>query len=148
MTQTLTELTAAEFDDLRASLSAAKLPTDDIDHPGRTFFRFGASPNEMGYGGLEVHGPEALLRSVVIAPAHRSRGQGAALVCALEAEAKQRGVARLWLLTTTAPDFFAKLGFTKIERALAPAAIAATHEFASLCPSTAVCMCKSLASSI
>jgi len=48
----------------------------------------------------------------------------------------------LYLLTTTAQAFSAKLGFAASERSEVPSAIAATAQFRSLCPSTAACMVK------
>ena len=54
------------------------------------------------------------------------------------------GIERVWLLTTSAPGFFAKLGFSDVDRASVPAAIAASEEFTHLCPDTAVCMVRAL----
>ncbi|WP_228434553.1 hypothetical protein [Natrarchaeobaculum aegyptiacum] len=49
----------------------------------------------------------------------------------------------LYLLTTTAVDFFAARGYDEIDRADAPDAIRNTTEFADLCPSSATCMRRS-----
>ncbi|MGR8918854.1 MAG: hypothetical protein ACU85V_04495, partial [Gammaproteobacteria bacterium] len=49
------------------------------------------------------------------------------------------------LLTETAAAFFEHLGYSRAPRAAAPATIAATAEFASLCPDTAVCMRRVIA---
>jgi amino-acid N-acetyltransferase len=46
----------------------------------------------------------------------------------------------VFLLTTTAPGFFAGLDFVPCERDRAPAALRATPEFAVVCPSSAACM--------
>jgi amino-acid N-acetyltransferase len=46
----------------------------------------------------------------------------------------------IYLLTTTAPDFFAGLGFRRAGRKTAPPAIRATRQFATLCPASAVLM--------
>jgi amino-acid N-acetyltransferase len=51
-------------------------------------------------------------------------------------------IREIYLLTTTAAEFFTHLGYRQVDRALAPAAIASTKEFSSLCPSTAVFMVK------
>ena len=42
----------------------------------------------VGVAGLEVYGSNALLRSLAVAAQHRSRGLGARLVDAIEAEAR------------------------------------------------------------
>jgi N-acetylglutamate synthase-like GNAT family acetyltransferase len=59
-------------------------------------------------------------------------------------QASRRGVASLYLLTTTAEPLFARWGFRRIERDAAPAAVRATKQFASLCPSSAVMMALAL----
>jgi amino-acid N-acetyltransferase len=50
----------------------------------------------------------------------------------------------IYLLTTTAENFFKKYGFANADRTKAPDAIRTTSEFSSLCPSTAVFMYKEL----
>lgn len=63
---------------------------------------------------------------------------------ALETRAREAGVDEPYLLTTTATEFFAERGYVEIGRADAPTAIRESTEFADLCPSTVVCMRKSL----
>jgi N-acetylglutamate synthase-like GNAT family acetyltransferase len=46
----------------------------------------------------------------------------------------------VFLLTTTAVPLIARLGFRRIERSEAPATIASTTEFSSLCPASAAIM--------
>jgi N-acetylglutamate synthase-like GNAT family acetyltransferase len=54
-------------------------------------------------------------------------------------------VAQVYLLTTTAAGYFArKLGFAPVERASAPKAIQATHEFSQACPQTAALLVRTL----
>lgn len=96
----------------------------------------------IGAIGAEVHAPDALLRSLVVAPAERGGGLGGRLCEALESAAESWGVRRWWLLTTTAERFFATRGFRKVARTAAPPAIAATAEFRGLCPSVAVCLSR------
>jgi len=50
------------------------------------------------------------------------------------------GAGEAWLLTTTAADFFAALGFSRVPRDAAPPAVRATEQFARLCPESAVLM--------
>jgi mannose-6-phosphate isomerase-like protein (cupin superfamily) len=59
-----------------------------------------------------------------------------------ESHARNLGVRRLYLLTTTAEAYFAKRGFERCAREAAPAAIRQTREFRSLCPDTAACMVR------
>lgn len=136
----LTPIDAAERAALQRALAAEGLPTDDIDAPGRTFFRLVHDGATAGYAGLEIRGLAALVRSVVILPERRGRGAGLAAVRELIATARARGLTDLWLLTLSAADFFAKVGFERADRATAPPAIASTQEFKVLCPAAAVCM--------
>jgi len=98
-----------------------------------------------GFGGIEVHGADALMRSVVTLPPLRSRGIGQAIVRALEAEAVVMKCRAVWLLTTTAREFFGKLGYAAVDRADVPGAIRATAQFSSLCPDSATVMVRRLA---
>jgi amino-acid N-acetyltransferase len=60
------------------------------------------------------------------------------------ARAREQGIRRLFLLTTTAADYFPRLGFARIDRADVPAEVAATVEFTSACPASAIAMSKSI----
>ncbi|MBC9032671.1 GNAT family N-acetyltransferase [Sphingomonas sp. JC676] len=128
----ISRLAPDELHDLRAALSAANLPTDDLSEPDRIFFRFG-DRGAAAFAGLEGTGTERLLRSVVVPAERRGVGLGAALVAAVEAEAKRIGVDRLHLLTEGATPFFRALGYVDTDRASAPETIAATEQFRSLC---------------
>jgi amino-acid N-acetyltransferase len=48
----------------------------------------------------------------------------------------------LYLLTTTAREFFAGRGYRAIDRADAPERIRGTTEFSDLCPASATAMVK------
>ncbi|HSD68330.1 MAG TPA: GNAT family N-acetyltransferase, partial [Woeseiaceae bacterium] len=97
-----------------------------------------------GVVALQPFSAVGLLRSLVVAQAARSAGCGSKLVQAVERTAARSGVRQLWLLTTGAEHYFEKLGFLATSRALAPPEIRQTAEFTSLCPDSAVLMCKSL----
>ncbi len=129
--------------ELVAALEAAHLPTSDVRDEARRFFRFDDT-STLGFAGIEGAGADRLLRSVVVLPSRRHAGAGIALVAALERLARSQGIERLHLLTTTAQPFFERCGFTIADRASAPAAIAASREFRSLCPSSAAYLVKSI----
>ena len=135
----------ADLDAIAALLGAARLPVEDLDAAMLDAFVV-ATVGEVRVGvvGLEVHGSHALLRSLAVERRHRSRGLGARLVRAIETEARARGVAALYLLTTTATAFFERVGYTAHERAAVPPSIAATAEFSSICPDTADCLWRDL----
>ena len=138
-----TELDAASIDGMAHFLAAAGLPTADLTAPGRSFYRFDAS-TIAGYGGLEGVGPDRLLRSLVVVHDLRGMGLGRTIVAALEDEARTLGVLRLHLLTNTAAPFFRACGYADADRTSAPASIAASAEFTSLCPASAAYLVKSL----
>jgi amino-acid N-acetyltransferase len=108
------------------------------------FFFCGPAPAPVGLVGLELHGASALLRSLVVAPANRSAGFGAALVERAEAHARERGVRAIYLLTTTAETFFRRHGYVTANRQDAPAEIKATREFADICPASSAFLFKRL----
>jgi amino-acid N-acetyltransferase len=101
----------------------------------------------FGLIGMERFGACALLRSLVVGSGYRRRGFGHTLVTRLEREAQTEGVEQLVLLTETAELFFRAIGYEVIDRRLAPEEIKQSTEFRSLCPASAVCMTKLLASS-
>ena len=141
------EISAAAQKDISAItalLRAADLPhTDFADHL-QHFLVVRRGSEIVGAIGFELHGADALLRSLVVAPTLRGAGLGGGLVNQLTRAARAKGVERFFLLTTTAEAIFAKRGFRKIGRETVPAGIAGTKEFNSLCPVSAVCMMRNL----
>jgi len=130
---------------LSKALAKASLPVEDLDAPGPLFWRFETTDSmPVGFGGLEIHGEDALLRSLVILPPLRSRGLGAAVVAQLENEAALHGCRAVWLLTEAASGFFDRLGYAKCDRAVVPPKIRETREFAALCPASADVLVKRL----
>ena len=94
----------------------------------------------VGCAALDVHGTSALLRSVAVASDLAALGVGTRVVNDLIAQARTSGLESLYLLTTTAADWFPKFGFEVTDRASVPAAISSTVEFTSACPSSATVM--------
>jgi N-acetylglutamate synthase-like GNAT family acetyltransferase len=140
-----TPLAPWERDGLKAALVGAGLPADDVGDPHLLFWRFESYEDvPVGFGGLELHGADVLLRSVVTLPPLRQVGMGAAIVAALEAEAHANNCRTVYLLTATEADFFTRLGYTRCARSDVPAAIRASRQFAALCPPTATVMVKRL----
>ena len=138
-----TPLAAWERDELKAALVKTGLPADDVGEAGLLFWRF-ESRNDVpvGFGGLEIHGRDALLRSVVILPRLREIGMGRAIVQTLETEAAAHQCRAIYLLTTSEAKFFARLGYAHCERRDVPEGIRASRQFGTLCPATADVMMK------
>ena len=137
----MTELRAIKrndsaFDDLRAALEAANLPTLDLDEGDATYFT-----DEAGsFGGLVRLGNIVLLRSIVVPRAKQRHGLGTDMLAGLIGVARKSGAREVWLLTTTAESFFAANGFERVARTDAPAAIATTSQFKDICPDSAALM--------
>ncbi len=126
-------------------LEASGLPSVDLTAAHmRHFFYAGPESELRGLVGIEIHGADALLRSLVVAAELRSTGLGSALVQRVEAHARVQGVRSMYLLTTTAERFFARRGYARLDRADAPAGIRATREFTDVCPASANFMFKAL----
>lgn len=127
-------------------LGASGLPYSDLGPDQLAEFLVLDTGGEViGCVGLERYGSDALLRSLAVEDSRRGTGQGRHLANAIEVQAANSGVTRLYLLTTSAAVFFEGRGFQQIERAEAPLAMQASTQFAQLCPASAVCMAKALA---
>jgi amino-acid N-acetyltransferase len=120
------------------------LPHEDIGEHLANLIAAKRGKHLTGTVALQACDGVGLLRSLAVTEAYRSQGLATDLVARIVAHAHSRRIERLFLLTTTAPDFFAKLGFQPFDRTLVPAAIAATQEFRSLCPGSAICMRKDI----
>jgi homocysteine S-methyltransferase len=129
---------------IRALLERCRLPTDDLDRARPWFVAAYAGASLVGTGALEVLGTTGFLRSVAVAEQARGTGLGSALVQAVEDEARRRGLEELALLTETARDYFARLGYAEIPREQAPEELQSTAQFRSLCTQSAHCMVKRL----
>ncbi|MEO8673537.1 MAG: arsenic resistance N-acetyltransferase ArsN2 [Tahibacter sp.] len=129
---------------IRTLLSDSGLSIQDIARGAITFLVAHDETTLAGVAGLEQFGDAALLRSVAVRTEARSTGLGVRLVEEIEAYARGRGVTRLVLLTQTAPGFFSKRGYLKIERTTAPDDVRQSTEFTLVCPASAICMLKSL----
>ena len=127
-----------------SALHAAGLPTEDLTEPGQAFFAFhDTDRTAVGFGGYQMSEGNVFLRSIVVKPSHRRRGFGSAMLTELLSRAAG-GAHTAWLLTTDAERFFARHAFVRKERTEAPAAIAAAPQFTSICPASAVLMCRPL----
>jgi amino-acid N-acetyltransferase len=123
-----------------ALLAAADLPLAGAQtHLSDSFLAF-RDDVLIGSAGLERYGDTALLRSVAVAVPERGHGLGQALVQQVLTYAASLGVRQVVLLTTTAADFFLRLGFQPISRAEVPRASQASVEFQEACPASATVM--------
>jgi amino-acid N-acetyltransferase len=136
--------TAAESEGVRHLLERSGLPTGDLSTARPEFVIAIRDDQVIGIGALEHFGRAALLRSVAVEPQTRGSGIGRLIVEELERRARTAGISELILLTLTAQDFFARLGYSTKERDEVPPAVRESAQFRSLCPASAVCMAKTL----
>ncbi|MBN8220421.1 MAG: GNAT family N-acetyltransferase [Spirochaetes bacterium] len=141
------QATAGDFDDLCRLLNASDLPTTDLQPEMLNHFVLVRDTAGLaGAAGLEPYGDAALVRSLCTRQGLRGQGLGRQLLTALVEQASRLKIRKLYLLTQTAGDFFAKHGFAPTDRATAPAGIRASQQFSGLCPASALFMAADLRS--
>lgn len=121
-------------------LERSELPTDDCRERIDGFVLLEDGENIIATGGLELHGKEGLIRSIVVVPDRRGTGIGRCVCAKLEKRAGAAGIERLFLLTDNAVPYFLGLGYQLLRRADTPPEIRATKQFSSLCPGSAKVM--------
>lgn len=126
-------------------LTAARLPLDGVHEALPGFVVAEDGGHIVGVAGVEAcgsRGEHALLRSVAVDPAWRSKGLGRTLVSRAIALAEERGAKALYLLTTTAEGYFPSFGFSLTSREAVPDDVRATAEFQGACPASATVMVR------
>lgn len=141
-----TLLRAPTWDDLEAIqelLHESNLPIEGLaDQFPDSFAVACEGIRIVGSAGLECYGGTGLLRSVAVRPSERARGLGHHLVANRLHAAEEQGLASVYLLTTSAADYFRRLGFHDTSRAEAPACLSKSPEFARICPASATCLVR------
>jgi amino-acid N-acetyltransferase len=125
-------------------LQRSKLPTDDLERHLDTTLVARQNGAVVGSAALELYGTGALLRSVAVDAALRGQGLGHQLTDAALALARDKRVQTVYLLTTTAGDFFPRFGFRQIARADVAPPVQQSVEFTSACPASAQVMAREL----
>lgn len=124
--------------EIAALLATSGLPVDDLEEPGRRFFRFaGAEDALIGCVGVEAAGETVLLRSLAVAPERRGEGWGRRILAWAMDRMAAEGHTQAYALTTTIAPLLVRWGWTPVERAEAPPGIRASRQFTGLCPASA-----------
>ena len=132
-----------DLPDALALIARAQLPEHGVAELWGHYFVVREDDGRVvGVAGLEVHGDDGLLRSVAVDDHYRGQGVGDRLVAAAIARARLVPLRAVYLLTTTAREYFARRGFTACAREDAPAAVRESWEFRTGCPATAVLMMR------
>jgi amino-acid N-acetyltransferase len=127
-----------------ALLAASGLPTAGLtEHLGSAYVaRRGG--RIVGTAALELYEGGALLRSVAVDEGERGGGLGRLLTERAVDEADARELAAVYLLTTSAEEYFTRFGFAVVAREQVPDSLRASVEFQSACPASATVMRKAL----
>lgn len=137
---TIAPATAEDLDAIKALLESSGLPTAGVDEHWKTFIVAREEGAVVACGGAEAYQFAALIRSIAVAPTHRSHGLGRRIVRQLLDRLASRGLREFYLLTTTAEEYFRKRGFKPIDRDEVHPQLLSSREFQDACPSTATCM--------
>lgn len=111
-----------------AGLITAGVP-EHIDH----FLLAEEDGRIVASAGLERYGAQALLRSVAVAPQYRNRGLARDLVSRILQDAVADRVREIYLFTSTAPDYFHRLGFESIGREDVAEPVRVSQEYGACC---------------
>ena len=144
MTISIEPVHAGDAERVFSLLREHNLPIEGLANHLETTLSARAAGRIVGSAGLEVYGNDALLRSVAVAKGSQGQQLGAALTHAALRLAQTKGASTVYLLTTTAEHYFSRFGFERIVRTDVPAAVQASVEFTSACPSSATVMRKRL----
>jgi UDP-N-acetylmuramate: L-alanyl-gamma-D-glutamyl-meso-diaminopimelate ligase len=128
---------------LRHLLDRVQLPCDGVEEHLRNFvvIRDGERHQVVATVGFELYDDAGLLRSLAVVPERRGQGLGWMLADQAIQRAAARGARRIYLLTESAADFFAKrCGFQPIARDEVEPAVLASPEFSLACCTGATCM--------
>jgi len=115
------------------------LPVSDLnDHI--TFFVEKTGNDIIAVGGIEDAGTDAIIRSIAVAENYRGLGYGADITRQLLNYAKTKSKKDIYLLTTTAHNYFPRFGFKEVNRQDLPAAVKDSSQYKDVCPDSAVIM--------
>ena len=131
---------SADLERVHELLVSNALPLDGVPQSLSGFFVAEDDDRIIGVAGVEACGDYGLLRSAAVAPEARNRGIGRKLVERLITSARNDGRQGLYLLTTTAAQYFPMFGFVETTRETVPDGVRATKEFAEACPASATVM--------
>ena len=147
MSENSVNYTMANEENVEAIVKLLKtndLPVSDLITGQRIFLVALSDGKTVGCVAIENYGDAGILRSLAVNNDYRGKGIGQKLVAEAESWSRENGIKNLYLLTITAAGFFPKMGWENTERTSVPESVGESSEFASICPSIAVCMYKKI----
>ncbi|WP_296225793.1 GNAT family N-acetyltransferase [Ralstonia sp. UBA689] len=130
----------ADSHEIAALLKNCGLPSDDIPRTIDTFHVALDKGHIVGCAALEQKRNSVLVRSTAVDPFYRDRGIAGRLIERLLVRARGTGAREAYLLSTNAPAYFARWGFTLFPAEKAPAEVKASVTFQNAWHTAAVCM--------
>jgi arsenate reductase len=133
-----------DFEAIRSLLAASLLPSRDIGQRNQRFIVARQNGRIVGCAGLELYGHDGQVRSITVDWTRRTAGLGTRLHDRLLDEAVLCGLSRLYVMTATAEDFFARHGYSRVKIDDVPAEIRASEEFRMHSPASAAAMSRAV----
>src|SRR6186997_1866074 len=140
----LRSASSSELETVVELLNRSGLPTAGVADNFSQFLVAEADGKLVGVVGLELYGQSALLRSAAVEESWRGSGVGRVLVERALDLARERRIEDVYLLTTTAEQYFPKFGFACVSRDAVSEEVRSSVEFRTACPASAVAMRKSM----
>jgi N-acetylglutamate synthase-like GNAT family acetyltransferase/protein-tyrosine-phosphatase len=131
-----------DLDAITRLLVGSLLPSRDVGGANQRFIVASENGRLIGCAGLQVAGQDGLVRSMAVHWTRRNAGLGSRLHERLLFEAVLAGVRTLYVVTTTAEDFFAGHGFKKIAASAVPSELQASEEFTAFVPGGSTVMSR------
>src|SRR5690606_8855868 len=107
---------AEAFETFRNLLKTAGLPWQDLNYKDHLLLGFYDDDVMIGTGALEMYGDYALLRSLSVNDAVRGMSIGSRITDELIAQAREKYIKSIYLLTESARLFFKRKGFKDMPR--------------------------------
>lgn len=141
---TLRKARETDLKEILLLLEKVDLPGDGVSGNLENFFVCTYCKTVIGCVGLRIRGKSGLMRSLAVHPEHRGKGIGNVLIRKIFIYAKGKKISDMYLLTTTAEEYYVKYGFVRIQRDVVDLQMMEAPEFRSVCAQAAVCMRKEL----
>lgn len=130
----------ADIEPMTSLLAKCGLATEDVTEILDSFQIALCDGRIVGCAAAERRGHSIVIRSVAVESGYRDRGVASRLVEKLLVRARGTEVRHVFLLSASAPSYFARWGFCHIPFDKAPSEVQASREFSNAAQSSALCM--------
>jgi N-acetylglutamate synthase-like GNAT family acetyltransferase/protein-tyrosine-phosphatase len=134
-----------DLDAIKRLLVGSLLPSRDVGGAHQRFIVASEHGRLIGCAGLQVAGQDGLVRSMAVHWTRRNAGLGTRLHERLLFEAVLAGVRTLYVVTSTAEDFFFRHGYRKVAASAVPPELQASDEYTALVPGGSLVMSRPVA---